>query len=309
MHRESLLDQLMPRAPLEEILADRIVDLSWRLKRAAQDQEAAFGALYEKYLAQQAGAEPEAGSAGGTGIPSASLSGQALPVNPNHGQARPEPCERDAHATAGTLGPDDPGGLHPGGGPGPAAAVRTADRKQFVPDAERVTAGPRPTPEGGAGGGDHRWNDGGTRTGRPKRRGRLPAVGLLEVSPGPAGRDDERADGPRYPILAHSPSWQDAGPAPEGPPEDETCKTNPIPEEVSSVKCQVSSEPSRVWSPGSLSTSSFTLQTSGPAPTARDETCKTNPISEEVSSVKCQVPSELCKTNPMCDRISLERRM
>ncbi len=40
----------------------------------------------------------------GTGIPSASLSGQALPVNENHGQACPEPCERDAHAMVPPVG-------------------------------------------------------------------------------------------------------------------------------------------------------------------------------------------------------------
>ncbi len=48
-HREGLRKQLRPDAPLEEVLADRIVDLSWRLKRAARDQEAAYAALYEKY--------------------------------------------------------------------------------------------------------------------------------------------------------------------------------------------------------------------------------------------------------------------
>jgi hypothetical protein len=52
-HREGLLQQLRPGAPLEEDLADRIVDLSWRLKRAARDQEVAYAALYEKYLEGQ----------------------------------------------------------------------------------------------------------------------------------------------------------------------------------------------------------------------------------------------------------------
>jgi hypothetical protein len=81
-HREKLLNQLIPGTPLEEDLAERVVDLSWRLKRAARDQEKAFVVLYQKHTA---------GVAGGTGIPSASLSGQALPVNQDHG--------RDAHAT------------------------------------------------------------------------------------------------------------------------------------------------------------------------------------------------------------------
>jgi hypothetical protein len=54
MHREMLLGQLIADTPLEEILAERIVDLSWRLKRAVRDQEKAFVKLYEK---QTAGAQ------------------------------------------------------------------------------------------------------------------------------------------------------------------------------------------------------------------------------------------------------------
>jgi hypothetical protein len=54
MHREMLLEQLAPAGPLEVILATRVVDLSWRLRRAAQDQNEAFGALYDRH---RAGAE------------------------------------------------------------------------------------------------------------------------------------------------------------------------------------------------------------------------------------------------------------
>ena len=80
MHRESLLDQLMPRAPLEEILADRIVDLSWRLKRAAQDQRRCLCGVVREV--------PRPAGRGGAGgglrrwhgpVLSASLSGQARP--------------------------------------------------------------------------------------------------------------------------------------------------------------------------------------------------------------------------------------
>src|SRR5512136_761609 len=52
-HREGLLQQLRPGAPLEEVLADRIVDFSWRLQRAARDQDVAYAALYEKYVEDQ----------------------------------------------------------------------------------------------------------------------------------------------------------------------------------------------------------------------------------------------------------------
>jgi hypothetical protein len=49
-HREGLFQQLRPGAPLEEVLAERIVDLAWRLKRAGRDQELAYAALYQKYM-------------------------------------------------------------------------------------------------------------------------------------------------------------------------------------------------------------------------------------------------------------------
>ena len=63
-HREELRKQLRPGAPLEEVLAERIVDLSWRLQRAARDQEVAYAALYEKYTeGQPQPQEPDAGPA------------------------------------------------------------------------------------------------------------------------------------------------------------------------------------------------------------------------------------------------------
>jgi hypothetical protein len=52
-HREGLRKQLKPGSPLEEVLAERVVDLSWRLKRAGRDQEVAYAALYQKHLEDQ----------------------------------------------------------------------------------------------------------------------------------------------------------------------------------------------------------------------------------------------------------------
>ena len=60
LHREQLLGQLLPGSPLEDILADRIVDLTWRLKRAAQDQDEAFGMLYDRLTADTPQAEEPA---------------------------------------------------------------------------------------------------------------------------------------------------------------------------------------------------------------------------------------------------------
>ena len=43
MHREALLEELNPTGALEVILAARIVDLTWRLRRAAQDRARPLG--------------------------------------------------------------------------------------------------------------------------------------------------------------------------------------------------------------------------------------------------------------------------
>ncbi|MBN2272425.1 MAG: hypothetical protein JXN61_17570, partial [Sedimentisphaerales bacterium] len=47
-HREALLSELNPQTPMESILADRIVSLSWRLKRADQIQNQTIDAMHEK---------------------------------------------------------------------------------------------------------------------------------------------------------------------------------------------------------------------------------------------------------------------
>jgi hypothetical protein len=63
-HREGLLKQLRPGSSLEEVLTERIVDLSWRLQRAARDQDVAYAALYQKYMEDQPQPEkPDAGHA------------------------------------------------------------------------------------------------------------------------------------------------------------------------------------------------------------------------------------------------------
>jgi hypothetical protein len=50
-HREMLLEELRPVGALEVFLAARVIDLTWRLHRAAQDQNEVFGALYERHTA------------------------------------------------------------------------------------------------------------------------------------------------------------------------------------------------------------------------------------------------------------------
>lgn len=59
-HREALMEELNPTGALEVILAARIVDLTWRLRRVAQDRSETFGALYDRHTA---GAPEPAGPA------------------------------------------------------------------------------------------------------------------------------------------------------------------------------------------------------------------------------------------------------
>ena len=49
---EDLLNELYPDGVMEQELADRIVSLSWRLRRAMLNQNAIFEALYDKYAAE-----------------------------------------------------------------------------------------------------------------------------------------------------------------------------------------------------------------------------------------------------------------
>jgi hypothetical protein len=48
LHRDALLAELAPIGPMESILADRIVSLSWRLKRADLIQNQTIDAMHEK---------------------------------------------------------------------------------------------------------------------------------------------------------------------------------------------------------------------------------------------------------------------
>jgi len=49
LHRDSLLADLAPAGPMESILADRIVGLSWRLERAARIQNQTIDAMTENH--------------------------------------------------------------------------------------------------------------------------------------------------------------------------------------------------------------------------------------------------------------------
>jgi hypothetical protein len=190
MHRERLLDQLNPVGPLEEILADRIVDLSWRLKRAVQDQSEAFVALYDR---QTAGAEEP-----------------------------PEPAERAA--TLGRMILEDfsrdavldrllryERRIE-------SSLYRTLNELRRVHDqVQKAAREDVSTLE--------RWREEDWNARKARAFAFCPPP---EVSPGPAGGTTNTPTA-EVPHPCAIPSLQYTSPAPDGPPEDETCKTNPIP--------------------------------------------------------------------------------
>ena len=273
LHRERLLGQLNPVGLLEEILAERVIDLAWRLQRAVQDQSEAFAALYEQ---QTAGAE-EPGNA-------ALLSGNRKKANPDRAP------KRDTSRLGTQIG-----------GPGPgmigrmiledfsqnavlerllryerrieSSLYRTLNQLRRVHDQlQKADLEDASTLE--------RWREEDWSARKARSFACCPPV---NVSPGPAG-GTTNTPGAEVPHHGDISSLQYAGPAPDGPPEDETCKTNPIEEDVSwedeSFKGEVSSwKPEELASsPRSLAPSDFTLQTPGGTPTPQSESCKSNPM-------------------------------
>jgi hypothetical protein len=47
LFRDQMLDELAPQSPVESILAERVVSLSWRLKRTGRIQNQAIDAMYK----------------------------------------------------------------------------------------------------------------------------------------------------------------------------------------------------------------------------------------------------------------------
>jgi hypothetical protein len=60
LHRQGMLEDLRPQDLAETNLAERIVELAWRLRRAGQYHSAVFEALYEQQAAALAGEADEA---------------------------------------------------------------------------------------------------------------------------------------------------------------------------------------------------------------------------------------------------------
>jgi hypothetical protein len=203
MHREMLLEQLDPAGALEEILAARIVDLTWRLKRAVQDQTEAFVALYDR---QTAGAEEpqepveRAGMIGRMIL--ADFSQDAVLERLLRYERR---IESSLYRTLNEL-----------------RRVHDQGQKAALEDTSTL----------------ERWRE---EDWNAKKARAFAFAPPPDVSPGPAGgtTNTPRVEVPPPDAI---PSLLYTSPAPDGPPGDESCKTNPISEEVSSWKCQASSE-------------------------------------------------------------------
>jgi len=190
MHRERLLGQLNPVGPLEEILADRIVDLSWRLQRAVQDQSEAFASLYDR---QTAGAkepqEPAERAATVGRMILEDFSQNAVLERLLRYERR---IESSLYRTLNQL-----------------RRVHDQLQKADLEDASTLA----------------RWREEDWSARKARSFACCPPV---DVSPGPAG-GTTNAPTAEVPHHGDIPSPQHAGPAPNGPPEYETCKTNPIP--------------------------------------------------------------------------------
>jgi hypothetical protein len=193
MHREMLLEQLDPAGPLEEILAARIVDLTWRLKRAVQDQNEAFGALYDR---QTAGAEEPQEPVERAGMIGRMIledfSQEAVLERLLRYERR---IESSLYRTLNEL-----------------RRVHDQGQKAALEDASTL----------------ERWREEDWNAKKARSFAFCPPP---DVSPGPAGgtTNTPRVEVP-HPCAI--PSLPYTGPAPEGPPGDETCKTNPIVEGI-----------------------------------------------------------------------------
>ena len=188
-HRVDLLDQLAPGSPLEEILTERIVDLTWRLRRAAQSQTETFTALYAQFAAEEAQAEEP-----GDG---ATTLGRMLLAD---------------FSEAGVL---DRLQRHERRIEGGFYRALYELRRVFDQRKKAIEECPAML--------DY-WRE----DVREARQAKLFGLFAPEQIAPPAAGGTMNTPGPEVAPAADRPSWQDAGPASAPPPGDESCGTKPI---------------------------------------------------------------------------------
>ncbi len=238
VHREGMLRDLGPAGDAELDMAERIVGLSWRLRRAERLQTEAFEALYEKMAtgAPGGGTSPEgvpgsaAGTAGGAGSGADRLLGRMLVEDFSNGRVLERLLlyeRRIENSLYRTL-----------------RELRGQKRMRL--------AGAPVEPVGRVSAGVCR------ATGVPSA--------LLSGQALPLSWDHGRD--------AHATVPPDSATANLFPAQTLLCKTKPISEEVSSLKCEVASEESQTLGLSGLPTSDFPPKTA-----AQPHLCETNPIS------------------------------
>ena len=202
MHREALLGQLGPASPLEVILATRVVDLSWRLQRAGQNQNEAFGALYDRY---RAGAEePQEPAERGRLLGRMILEDFENEAVLERLQRYERRIESSFYRTLNEL-------------------RRVHDRRcKAEPDVADTLA---------------RWRQ---EDGEARKARALACDWRGAGAPAPAG-GTTNTPGPEVAYPSAIPAAPFTHPVPDVP-EDEMCKTNPISQGVSSWPCEVPSE-------------------------------------------------------------------
>ncbi len=270
--RAGMLEELYPDGLQERELADRIVSLSWRLRRAARYQDAVFEALYDKPAAEaeelSARAEPE------TSIPSDPVLGRMLLADFSGDRVlervllyerRIENSLSRARAELRQLRRE------------PQMAVKREAAERVGARASRfseLTLDPRPLTPGFL----------------CETNPIHPDIGLL----------------PREELVGQAPPYaEEVGrgrPTYEEPPCDpmnrtetlvRSCETKPIAEEVSRLKCQVSRGQGQAGTPANPATSNLGSQThnsafGGPCTreiAAQPQACETNPISRPGSKL------------------------
>jgi hypothetical protein len=239
IHREMLLEQLDPVGPLESILAARIVDLSWRLGRAAQNQNEAFGALYDRHTAETG--EPQGPQERGAVL------GRMI-LEDFSQDAILERLQRYERRIESSF-------------------YRTLKELRYVHDqlrkADQEVAGTL-----------QRWREEDMEARKARAFACAPPWG---GSPAPAGATTN-TPGAEVAHPSEIPSLPFTNPMPDSPPEDETCETNPIAKcQVSSVKFEVSDQ--KEHTPGAATSNfTLDTSNSPPAAPVGGVMCKTNPI-------------------------------
>jgi hypothetical protein len=257
-HHREMFEELCPDGMQEAHLARRIVDLSWRLQRAERYHDAVFAALYEKYVIEQAALASQPGAGGGAGVPPAAPEEEVPPVERNPGLAgnphsggTPALGGHPLRSTAGGGCPTGPQAPAPDTPPDPAVLGRLLlEDFSGAGILERVL----------------RYE---LRIERSLYRA-LTELRELRWYP----RQGKRPSWEAYGAGNGGPevAWDAPAPVPAAAPANQSCKTNPISEEVSSLKCGVSSDESRM---AGLPSSNFTLETSN---SAAGRSYKTNPM-------------------------------